>query len=50
MAGVWVFDEGEKVTHEVAIGSVDKKQMETLISQGLDGSEAVDVIVRGLLK
>jgi len=28
VAGVWVFDEGDKVTHEVAIGSVDKKQVE----------------------
>ena len=50
VAGVSVFDEGAKVMHEVAIGSVDKKQVETLISRGLDESEAVDVIVRGLLK
>jgi Fe-S cluster assembly scaffold protein SufB len=47
---VSVFDERAKVTHEAAIGSVDKKQVETLISRGLAESEAVDVIVRGLLK
>jgi Fe-S cluster assembly scaffold protein SufB len=43
-----VFDERSKVTHDAAIGSVDKKQVETLISRGLDESEAVYVIVRGL--
>lgn len=39
-----------KVTHEAAIGSVDKKQMETLMSHGLSPEEAVDVIVKGILK
>ena len=46
---VSVFYEQAKVTHEVVIGSVDKKQVETMISCGPDESEAVDVIVRGLL-
>ena len=41
--GVWVFGERAEVTHEAAIGSVDKKQVKTLISRGLDGSEAVEV-------
>lgn len=39
-----------KVTHEAAIGSVDKRQMETLMAHGLAPEEAVDVIVRGILK
>ena len=39
-----------KVTHEAAIGSVDKKQLETLMAHGLSPEEAVDVIVRGILK
>ena len=39
-----------KVTHEAAIGSVDKRQMETLMAHGLTPEEAVDVIVRGVLK
>jgi len=39
-----------KVTHEAAIGSVDKKQLITLLSRGLSEEEAIDVIVRGLLK
>ena len=47
---VSVFYEQAKVTHEVAIASVDKKHVETLISCGLDKSEAVNVIVKGLLK
>jgi Fe-S cluster assembly scaffold protein SufB len=47
---VLVVDKRAKITHEAAIGSVDKKQVETLMSRGLDESEAVDIIVRGLLK
>ena len=39
-----------KVTHEAAIGSVDKKQMMTLMARGLSEEEAVDAIVRGLLR
>ena len=39
-----------KVTHEAAIGSVDKKQLETLMAHRLSPEEAVDVIVRGILK
>lgn len=38
-----------KVTHEAAIGSVDKHQMETLMAHGLTPEEAVDVIVKGML-
>ena len=39
-----------KVTHEAAIGSVDKKQLLTLMSRGLKEEEAIDIIVSGLLK
>ena len=39
-----------KVTHEAAIGSIDRKQVETLMARGLDESEAVDVIVKGILR
>jgi Fe-S cluster assembly scaffold protein SufB len=38
-----------KVTHEAAIGSVDAKQLETLLARGLDPDEAVDRIVLGML-
>lgn len=38
-----------KVTHEAAIGSVDKHQLETLMARGLTPEEAVDLIVRGML-
>jgi Fe-S cluster assembly scaffold protein SufB len=40
----------KKVTHEAAIGSVDKRQMETLMAHGLTPEEAVDVIVKGILQ
>ncbi len=39
-----------KVTHEAAIGTVDKRQLETLMAHGLTPEEAVDVIVKGILK
>jgi len=45
-----VVDETAKLTHEAAIGSVDKKQVETLMARGLSEQQAVDVIVAGLLK
>jgi len=45
-----VIDETAKLTHEAAIGSVDKKQVETLLARGLSEDEAVDVIVKGLLR
>lgn len=38
-----------KVTHEAAIGSVDRHQMETLMAHGLSPEEAVDLIVKGML-
>jgi Fe-S cluster assembly scaffold protein SufB len=38
-----------KVTHEAAIGSVDSKQLESLMARGLAPEEAVDTIVRGML-
>ncbi len=37
------------VTHEAAIGSVDSKQLETLMSRGLNEDEATDLIIEGLL-
>jgi Fe-S cluster assembly scaffold protein SufB len=39
-----------KVTHEAAIGSVDHRQLETLMSRGIAPEEAVDIIVRGMLR
>jgi len=48
--GISVFNERAKVRHEAVIGSVDKKQVETMISCGPDEFGAVDVIAKGLLK
>ena len=39
-----------KVTHEAAIGSVDRQQMETLMARGLTTEEAVHRIVGGMLR
>ena len=46
---VSVSDDRAMVTHEAAIGTVGKKELETLMSRGLDEEAAVDVIVRGML-
>ncbi|MEW6367493.1 MAG: SufD family Fe-S cluster assembly protein [Acidobacteriota bacterium] len=45
-----VFDDRAKLTHEAAIGSVDKKQVETLMARGLSEEEAIDVVVKGMLR
>lgn len=37
------------VTHEAAIGSVDSKQLLTLMSRGLTEEQAVELIIQGLL-
>jgi Fe-S cluster assembly scaffold protein SufB len=46
---VIVRDDRARVTHEAAIGSVNRKELETLMARGLDEDEAVDIIVRGML-
>lgn len=46
---VEVRDPRAHITHEAAIGSVDNKQLETLMSRGLTEDEAVDLIIEGLL-
>lgn len=45
-----VLNEKAKVTHEASIGTVDKKQLNTLMAKGLSPEEATDVIVKGYLK
>jgi Fe-S cluster assembly scaffold protein SufB len=47
---VRVFHPEAKVTHEAAIGSVDKKELETLMSRGLTPEQAVELIVSGILR
>ena len=45
-----VRDPRAHVTHEAAIGSVDSKQLQTLMSRGLSEDEAVEMIIQGLLR
>ncbi|MDH5193532.1 MAG: SufD family Fe-S cluster assembly protein [Nitrospira sp.] len=47
---VRVFHPEAKVTHEAAIGSVDKKGLETLMARGLTPEQAVEMIVSGILR
>lgn len=37
------------ITHEAALGSVDSKQLQTLMSRGLSEDDAVELIIQGLL-
>lgn len=39
-----------KVTHEAAIGSVDRQALETLMARGLSPEQAVELIVSGMLR
>lgn len=47
---VIVRDDRAHVTHEAAIGTVNRKELETLMARGLDEEAAVDVIIRGMLR
>ena len=44
-----VKDSRSRVTHEAAIGRINKKELETLMARGLTEEEAVDLIVNGIL-
>jgi Fe-S cluster assembly scaffold protein SufB len=46
---VVVRDDQARVTHEAAIGSVSRRELETLMARGLDEEDAVDIIIRGML-
>lgn len=37
------------ITHEASLGSVDSKQLQTLMARGLTEDDATDLIIRGLL-
>jgi Fe-S cluster assembly scaffold protein SufB len=45
-----VRDDRAQVTHEAAIGTVNRKELETLMARGLDEDDAVDLIIRGMLR
>ncbi|MCX7968098.1 MAG: SufD family Fe-S cluster assembly protein [Armatimonadetes bacterium] len=47
---VVVRDNRAQVTHEAAIGTVNRKELETLMARGLSEDEAVDIIIRGMLQ
>ncbi len=39
-----------RVTHEAAIGNINKKELETLMARGLTEEEAINTIVQGVLR
>lgn len=46
---VEVRDHRAHITHEAAIGSVDSRQLQTLMSRGLTEDDATELIIQGLL-
>ena len=47
---VKVNDPKAHITHEASLGSVDSKQLQTLMARGLSEDEATDLIIQGLLQ
>jgi len=47
---VVVRDDQAQVTHEAAIGTVNRKELESLLARGLDEEAAVDLIIRGMIR
>ena len=47
---VIVRDDQAQVTHEAAIGTVNRKELESLLARGLDEEAAVDLIIRGMIR
>ncbi len=47
---VIVRNDKAQVTHEAAIGSVNRKELEALLARGLNEDEAVDLIIRGMIR
>lgn len=43
------FTPGVEMSHEAAVGKIDKREIEYLMARGLDENEAVSTIVRGFL-
>ncbi len=39
-----------QVTHEAAIGTVNRKELEALMARGMDEDDAVDLIIRGMIR
>jgi Fe-S cluster assembly scaffold protein SufB len=39
-----------RITHEASVGKVNQKQLETLMAHGLSEKEAIDFIIRGVIK
>jgi hypothetical protein len=50
MPVVVVRNDQAQVTHEAAIGTVNRKELESLLARGLDEDEAVDLIIRGMIR
>ncbi len=43
-------NENARVTHEASVGKVNQKELETLMTRGLSEEEAIDLIVKAMLR
>lgn len=47
---VEVSNEGASVTHEASVGKINQKELETLMTRGLDEEEATELIVEAMMR
>ena len=47
---VEVTNDQARVTHEASVGKINQKELETLMTRGLDEEQATDLIVEALMK
>jgi len=45
-----VLDGRARITHEAAIGKINRKKLETLMARGLKEEEASEIIIKGMLR
>lgn len=47
---VEVSNDQARVTHEASVGKINQKELETLMTRGLDEEEATDLIINAMMK
>jgi Fe-S cluster assembly scaffold protein SufB len=47
---VEVSNDQARVTHEASVGKINQKELETLMTRGLDDEEATDLIIEAMMR
>ncbi len=45
-----VSNDEARVTHEASVGKINQKELETLMTRGLDDEEATDLIIEAMMR